>query len=86
MLRVQLFILYSIKFCITEQIGSLIIYALANFSFSSQLSERHFIGLSKTLNFILILGIVCLEPGVNNGHNPVKCNISKDLFSLNKTK
>ena len=34
---------------------SLIIYVMINFSFSLQLSERHFIGLSKTLNFILIL-------------------------------
>ena len=58
---------------------------MANFNFSLQLSERHFIGLSKILNFILLVGIACQEPGVNLGHIPVKCNISKSTFSLNKT-
>ena len=47
---VTFFILYHIKSGIIGQIVSLIIY----FSFSLQLSERHFIGLSKELNCILI--------------------------------
>ena len=80
------FLLYSIKSGITGQRVSLIIYVLTNFSFSLQLSEIHFIDLSKTLNFILISGAVCQEPGVNHGHIPVRCNISKSPFSLNKTK
>ena len=59
---------------------------MANLSVSLQLSERHFIDLSKTLKFILIVVIVCQEPGVNHGHAPIKCNISKSPFALNKTK
>ena len=51
-----------------------------------QLSERHFIGPSKILNFILISGTVCQEWGVSHGHTPVKYNISKTPFSFNKTK
>ena len=39
----------------------------------------------KTLNFILISGIICQER-VLQGHTLVKCNISKGPFSLNKTK
>ena len=80
----NLFIL-SIKSGITRQIVSLIIYVVTNFSFSLQLSERHFIGLSKYLNVILIAGIICQEYALH-GYTSVKCNISKSPFSLNKTK
>ena len=47
---------------------------VADFSFSLQLSERYFIGLAKTLNFILISGIVYQLLDVNHGH-PLSNNI-----------
>ena len=81
----NLLILYAIKSGIIGQIVSLIKYVMTNFSFSLQLSERHFISLSKNLNFILIAGIICQERALR-GHTSVKCNISKSPFSLNKTK
>ena len=52
------------------QIVPLIIYGMTNFSFSLQLSERHFIVLSNTLNFILISGIICQERALH-GHTSV---------------
>ena len=52
---------------------------MANFTFSLQLSERHFIDLPKPLNFILIVGIVCQEPGVIHGHTSVNCNVIKKV-------
>ena len=57
---------------------------MTNFSFSLQLSERHFIDISKKINFILISDIICQERTLH-GHISVKCNISKSPFSLNKT-
>ena len=57
----NLFILYAIKSGIIGQIVSLIIYIMTNFSFSLQLSEIHFIGLSKHLNFIHTSGIIGQE-------------------------
>ena len=48
------FSLYPIKIDITEQIISFIIFFIANLSFSLQFSKRHFIGLFRTLNIILI--------------------------------
>ena len=79
----NLFILYAIKSSIIGQIVSLI-HVMTNFSFSLQLPERHFIGLSKNLNFILISGIICQERALH-GYISVKCKISKGPFSLNKT-
>ena len=78
----NLFILYAVKYGTTGQIVSLIIYGMTNFSFSLQLSERHFIGLSKTLYFIIISCIICQERSLH-GHTSVKCNMSKSPFSLN---
>ena len=43
-------------------------YFIANFSFALQLHERYFIDRSKTLNFILMPGIVCQLLDVNYGH------------------
>ena len=65
---VTFFILYAIKSSIIVQIVSLIIYVMTHFNFSLQLFERHFIGLSKYLNFILISGIICQELGVTRSH------------------
>ena len=81
----NLFILYAIKSGSIGQIVSLIIHVMTNFSFSLQVSERHFICVSKNLNFILISGIICQEQALH-GHTSVKCNISKSPFSLNKAK
>ena len=58
---VTFYILYGIKSGNIEQIASLIIYGMTNYSLSLQLSERHVIGLSKSLNVILIFGIMCQE-------------------------
>ena len=58
MLRVLHFPLYLIKMRIPGQTVSLIIYFIANFSFSLQLYERYFIDRSKALNFVLIPEIV----------------------------
>ena len=80
----NLFILYAIKSGITGQIVSLIIYVINNVSFSLKLSDRHFIGISKSLNFILICGIICQERALH-GHTTVKYNIPKIPFSFNKT-
>ena len=77
--------MYAIKVGITGQIVSLIKYVMTNFSFSLQLSERHFTGHSKPLNFILISSIICQERALH-GHTSVKYNISKSPFSFNKTK
>ena len=66
------------------QIVSLVIYFMANFSFSLQLSEIHFIDLSKTLNFILIFGAVCQEPGVNHDHTQLNVPYQKAHFHLIK--
>ena len=54
---------------------------MTNFSFSLKSSEKHLIGLSKYLNFILISGIICQERALH-GHTSVKSNISKSPFSL----
>ena len=81
----KLFILYAIKSGIIGQIVSLIIHVMTNSSFSLLLPEIHFIGLSKYLNIILISSIICQERALH-GHTSLKCNISKGLFSLNKTK
>ena len=64
---VTLFIIHS-KMKIPDQTVSLIIYFVFNISFSLQLSEGYFIGLSKTLNFIIISGIVCQLLDVDHGH------------------
>ena len=62
---------------------------ITNFSFSLQLSERHFIGLSKTLKFIVLSGIICQERAL---HRHTSVNIiyqtvhSNSPFSFNKTK
>ena len=72
--------LYYIKSGVIEQIVSLLIYVMTNFSFS-----LHFIGLSQYLNLILISGIICQERDLH-GYTSVKCNILKRPFSLNKTK
>ena len=79
-LRCNLFILYIIKSGITGQIVSLIVYVMTNFSFSLQLFERYFTGLSKKLNFILITDIICQERALHD-HTSVKCNISKSIFT-----
>ena len=64
---------------------SLIIYFIANFSFSLQLYERYFIDRSKTLNFILIP--VCQLSDVNYGHPLYNTTYQKVHFHLkNKTK
>ena len=47
---------------------SLIIYFIANFSFSVPLYERYFIDHSKILNFVLIPGLFCQLSDVNYGH------------------
>ena len=47
---------------------SLMIYSIAKFNFSLQLYKIYFIDRSKTLNFILILGIVCQLLDANYGH------------------
>ena len=65
---------------IIGQIISLIIYVMTNFSFSLQLSERHFTGISKHLNFILISGIICPERALH-GHASVNCNCKKSVFT-----
>ena len=57
---------------------------MANFIFSLQLSETHFIDLSKTLTFILTSGIVSQEPGVNHGHTPLNVTYQKVHFPLLK--
>ena len=75
----NLFILYAIKSDIIGQIVFRIIYVMTNFSFSLQLSERHFIGLTKKLYFFPISGIIYQER-VLHGHTSVKCNISKSPF------
>ena len=62
------FLLYIIKMRIPGQNVSLIIYFIANFNFSLQLYGRYFIGRSKTLNFILIPGIICHLSDVNYSH------------------
>ena len=81
----NLFVLYAIKSGILRQIVSLIIYVMTNFSFSFQLSDGHFIGLSKYLNFILKSDIICQERALH-GHTSEKYNISKSPCSLYKTK
>ena len=46
---------------------SLVIYIIANFSVSLQLSERYYIILSLTSNFIIISGMVCQLLGAYHG-------------------
>ena len=53
---------------IIEQIISFIIFFIANLSFSLQLSKRYIIGISRTLNIILISCIVGHILAVNQGH------------------
>ena len=67
-LHVLQFSFYLIKLRILRQKVSLIIYCIANFSFSLQLYERYFIDSLKLINFILISGIVCQLSDVNYGH------------------
>ena len=64
------FSLYLIKRRISGPKVSHIILFLANFSFSLQLYEIYFIDRSKTLNFILIPGIVCKLSDIYYGHPP----------------
>ena len=74
--------------CISSLIGQIVsfkIYVMTNFSFSLQLSDRHFVGLFKNLNLIFISGLICQERALH-GYTSVKCNISESPFSLNKIK
>ena len=68
MLHVLQFTLYLIKIRIPGQNVSLIIYFIADFSFTLQLYERYIIDRSKTLHFTLISGIVGQLSDVKYGH------------------
>ena len=56
------------KIVITEEIISFTIFFIVNLSLSLQLSKRHFIGLYRTLNIILISCTVGQILAVNQGH------------------
>ena len=70
------------KMRIPGQTVSLIMYFVSNFSFAFQLYERYFIDRSKTLNFILIPGIVCQLADFNYGHPCKILHIKRSIFTL----
>ena len=71
---------------ITEKIISFLICFIINLSFTLQLSKIYFIGLSRTLNIILISCIVGQILAGNQGHPLQNRTCRKVPFSLNETK
>ena len=79
------FSLYPIKIDMTEQ-SNYFIFFIAKLMLLFAIILTIFFGLFRTLNIILIFCIVGQILNVNQGHPPLKYNMSKSTFSLNETK